>query len=60
MVERLAVALQACALLHGGPDYIADAFCRARLARDVGDEYGTLEHDTPFDNILAYAAPAER
>lgn len=57
VVERLAIALQACALLHGAPDYLADAFCRARLTYDAGEEYGTLPHDLPFDQIIAYASP---
>jgi len=57
VVEKLAVALQACALLRGAPDVVADAFCRARLAREAGDEYGTLPHDVPFDKIIAYASP---
>lgn len=58
VVERLAVALQACALLQGAPDEVAEAFCRARLAREGGDEYGTLPNDLPLDRIVAYAAPA--
>jgi putative acyl-CoA dehydrogenase len=58
VVERLAVALEACALLRGAPDYIAEAFCRARLTREAGDEYGTLPTDLPFDRIIAYAAAA--
>jgi len=61
VVERLALALQAAALLMAAPDAVpvavAESFCRARLAREGGDEYGTLPADTPFDAIIAWANP---
>jgi putative acyl-CoA dehydrogenase len=51
-VERLALALQAAALLRGDSP-MADAFCRSRLGGDRRVAYGTLSSAADIQVALA-------
>jgi putative acyl-CoA dehydrogenase len=42
VVERMALGLQASLLLRQAPDFVADAFCAARLGAGSGHTYGLL------------------
>lgn len=57
IVERTALALQACQLLMAGNNLVADAFCLARLAPDGGLLYGALAQSIPCDELIARAMP---
>jgi putative acyl-CoA dehydrogenase len=57
VVERTAMALQACQLLRAGQRVVADAFCQARLGRDGGLLYGALTMGMPTDALVARAMP---
>src|SRR5690606_9865931 len=56
LAERLALALQASALLRAGSP-VAEAFCRTRLDGDHGLALGTLPTDLDHKSIMARALP---
>ncbi len=56
LVERLALALQAAALLRAGSP-LAEAFCRTRLGADHGLALGTLPGDLDHASIMVRAVP---
>ncbi|NUT15985.1 MAG: hypothetical protein HOQ33_15960, partial [Cupriavidus sp.] len=43
-------------LLTSGNDEIANAFCRARLARECGFTYGTLDPQAPVARLIDRAS----
>lgn len=55
LTQNLTLALQASLLLQHAPDYVADAFCRSRLAQDWGYNFGTLPANVDFAGILERA-----
>ncbi|MBI2422326.1 MAG: acyl-CoA dehydrogenase family protein [Candidatus Hydrogenedentes bacterium] len=57
IVEHMALALQASVLLHHAPQAVSETFCRARLAGDHGNEYGTLPTDAPCVTLIERATP---
>jgi putative acyl-CoA dehydrogenase len=57
LVERMALALQACGLVLAGQDAIASAFVAHRLLDGRGTAYGTLAKDAPVDALLERAFP---
>ncbi len=57
IVENFALALQAAALLNTAPQYIADAFCRSRLASDGYLNFGTLPAGIDAEGIIRRSAP---
>jgi len=57
LVERMAVALQAAVLLLGAPEFVADAFCRARLGGRDHRCFGTLPAGAPFGALIDRAWP---
>lgn len=56
LVEELALALQAAALLRAGSP-VADAFCRTRLGGDHGLALGTLPVDVDHAALVRRALP---
>lgn len=59
LVERLALALQAAALLRGNSP-LADMFCRSRLGGGRGAVFGTLPVATDFEAAIARAGGSIR
>jgi putative acyl-CoA dehydrogenase len=55
MVEKFALALQAKVLLTTAPDFVAEAFCRARLADDRSLNFGTLPVGVETEKIIERA-----
>jgi putative acyl-CoA dehydrogenase len=58
IVEKTALALQAGILLKHAPNYVAEAFCRARLAEN-NSTFGTLPVGTDVEQIIERAKPME-
>lgn len=56
LVERLALALQACVLLRARSP-LAGMFCRSRLGADHGLAYGTLPANAHFEGLIDRAFP---
>lgn len=56
-VERMALALQAAALIRSGNRRIADMFCRARLTENLGLVFGTLQSNDAVALLLERAQP---
>ena len=54
IVEQTALALQAGILLKHAPDFVAEAFCAARLADDYS-MFGTLPNGTSVEKIIERA-----
>lgn len=52
IVEKFALALQAKVLLAGAPDFVAEAFCVARLAENKNLNFGTLPVGVETDKII--------
>jgi putative acyl-CoA dehydrogenase len=52
VVEKLALALQAKVLLDSAPDFVAGAFCLARLADGKNLNFGTLPVGVETDKII--------
>jgi putative acyl-CoA dehydrogenase len=52
IAEKLALALQAGALLQTAPDFVAETFCRARLAADRNLNFGTLPVGAQVEKII--------
>jgi putative acyl-CoA dehydrogenase len=57
VVDKLAVALQACVLIEKGEPQIADAFVRSRIARNGAFNYGTLDTGIDCASIMQRAQP---
>ena len=57
LAGAMATAFQAALLLRNAPDYLADAFCAARLGGEAGSEYGTLPTGIEFGAIIERATP---
>src|SRR5246127_4112847 len=56
-VEKMALALQAAALIKGGNQAVADMFCRARLTESLGLVFGTLHSNEGVALLLERARP---
>jgi putative acyl-CoA dehydrogenase len=56
-VEKMALALQAAALIRSGNQRIADAFCSARLTDSLGLVFGTLRSNDCVALLLERAQP---
>ena len=52
VVEKLALALQAKVLLETAPGFVAEAFCRSRLAANRNLNFGTLPVDVETEKII--------
>lgn len=57
LVRELVLALQAALLIKHAPDYVADAFCAARLPGEEGGVFGLLPHGADTQAIAERAAP---
>jgi putative acyl-CoA dehydrogenase len=57
LVEKMALALQAAALIRSGNQAIADMFCSARLAERHGHVFGTLRSRNGVELLLERARP---
>lgn len=57
LVERMAIALQAAALIQSGNQRIADTFCGARLTESLGLVFGTLRSNDGVALLLERALP---
>jgi putative acyl-CoA dehydrogenase len=56
-VEKIALALQAAALIRSGNQGIADLFCSARLTENLGLAFGTLRSADGIALLLERARP---
>jgi putative acyl-CoA dehydrogenase len=56
-VEKIALALQAAALIRSGNQEIADLFCSARLTDNLGLVFGTLRSNTGVALLLERSRP---
>ena len=59
MVEKMALALQAAALIRSGNQPIADAFCTARLTERLGLLFGTIRSNDGVALLLERAQPTK-
>jgi putative acyl-CoA dehydrogenase len=59
-VEKMALALQATALIRSGNQVIADNFCAARLTENLGLAFGTLRSNDGIAMLLERARPKLR
>jgi putative acyl-CoA dehydrogenase len=59
-VEKMALALQAAALIRTGNQVIADTFCGARLTGSLGLAFGTLRSNDGVSLLLDRARPKVR
>ena len=57
LVEKMALALQAAALVRSGNQQIADIFCAARLSDRLGLVFGTLRSEDGVALLLERARP---
>jgi putative acyl-CoA dehydrogenase len=57
LVEKMALALQAAALIRTGNQSIADLFCSARLTEGLGLAFGTLRSTDGVTVLLGRAQP---
>jgi putative acyl-CoA dehydrogenase len=57
LVERMALALQAAALIRSGNQQVADIFCHARLTGNPGLAFGTLRSNQGVALLLERARP---
>jgi putative acyl-CoA dehydrogenase len=56
-VEKMALALQAAALVRAGNQKIADIFCATRLSESLGLVFGTLRSDDGVSMLLERTRP---
>ncbi|HEX7437605.1 MAG TPA: DNA alkylation response protein, partial [Caldimonas sp.] len=56
VVERMALALQASILLHGGSAAVATSFCASRLGGEHGAAFGTLAPGAAIDTLIERSA----
>jgi putative acyl-CoA dehydrogenase len=59
-VEKMALALEAAALIRSGNQIIADNFCAARLTESLGLAFGTLRSNDGIAMLLERARPKLR
>jgi putative acyl-CoA dehydrogenase len=59
LAERMAIALQAAALIRHSPAVVADAFCATRIAGRGGQTYGTLPTGINASAIIDRAWPTD-
>ena len=59
-VEKMALALQAAALIRSGNQVIADIFCAARLTESLGLAFGTLRSSDGVAVLLERSRPKMR
>lgn len=52
IVEKCALALQAKVLLETAPDFVAEAFCRSRLADNKNLNFGTLPVGVEVEKLI--------
>ena len=57
LIEKVALATQACLLLRYAPDFVSAAFCASRLGGEGGAAFGTLPGNTAFTALLQRAWP---
>ena len=57
LVDRMALGLQASLLLRHAPDWLAEAFCRSRLAGVGMHQYGALPQGADCARIIARGMP---
>jgi putative acyl-CoA dehydrogenase len=57
LVDRMALALQGAMLVRHAPDFVADAFCRARLESVGQHQYGSLPRGVDCRRIIDRAMP---
>lgn len=57
IVEKLALALQACTLLKTTPEFVANSFCNARLTDEMHLSFGTLSDSKNIDSLIERANP---
>jgi putative acyl-CoA dehydrogenase len=57
LVDRLAVGLQASALIRHAPEEVAEAYCASRLAQRGAHHYGALPKGVNFAAIIDRARP---
>ncbi|KEQ17250.1 acyl-CoA dehydrogenase family protein [Endozoicomonas numazuensis] len=57
VVEKMALALQACVLICEGNKEIAEAFVQSRIARQAGCQFGTLPEGIDCFSILKRSQP---
>jgi len=58
LTQDLALALQASLLARHAPDFVFEAFVKARLGAEWTGAFGTLAPNAPFDALIARAMPA--
>jgi putative acyl-CoA dehydrogenase len=59
LVEKMALAMQAAALIHSGNPGVADLFCSARLTERLGLAFGTLQSTDGVGLLLERAKPVK-
>ncbi len=59
-VEKIALALQAAALIRSGNQAIADLFCSARLTEKRGLAFGTLQSTDGVALLLERSRPGRK
>lgn len=57
LAERMAIALQAAALIRSAPTAVADGFCASRIVGGGGHAFGTLPGGVDHDSIIDRAWP---
>jgi putative acyl-CoA dehydrogenase len=58
LTQDLALALQASLIARHAPDFVFEAFVKARLGAEWTGAFGTLAPNAPFDALIARAMPA--
>src|SRR5512134_1310189 len=58
LTQDLALGLQASLLARHAPDFVFEAFVKARLGAEWTGAFGTLAPNAPFDALIARAMPA--
>ncbi len=56
IVEKFALCLQAKVLLETAPDFVAEAFCIARLSENKNLNFGTLPVGVDVEKIIERAS----
>ncbi|HEY9712775.1 MAG TPA: isovaleryl-CoA dehydrogenase [Chroococcales cyanobacterium] len=59
IAERLALCITASLLVKHAPPSVSDGFCASRLDHDWGHALGSLNGNTPFDEIIERGRPIE-
>jgi putative acyl-CoA dehydrogenase len=58
LTEDFALGLSASLLVRHAPSFVADAYCRTRLGRERGMEYGTVPPELDAQALVDRAMPA--